>query len=60
MCNDRVIITAMKSNDDVIMTLKWVIMVCLTQNPAPARHAASADQSNALLQRRCLKNSALL
>ena len=33
------------------MTQKWVIMVWLTRNPASARHAASADQSNALLQR---------
>ena len=26
-------------------------MACLTRNPASARHAATADQSNALLQR---------
>ena len=32
------------------MTPKWVIMVWLTQNPTSAWHAASADQSNALLQ----------
>ena len=32
------------------MTQKWAIMVWLTWNPATARHAASADQSNALLQ----------
>ena len=29
------------------MTWKWIIMVWLTQNPASAWHAASADQSNA-------------